>query len=232
MKSPPSNDVMNAERDFQRAQLYGFLSTAFLYPQENWTEDLPQLGSLAVDVDGLHELLSVGPFDLAELQGAFRRTFGLANPLCYETEFGLPHEYRQSQELADISGFYRAFGFTTGGQIRERPDHLSVELEFMYALALKSWRAASQDELEGLEICREAQRKFLGDHLARWLGALPEKPAQTPARSPYPELLRFAAAYVGQDAAALGVPKDSSPSWDLTPFDQDFSCEACPVRPE
>ena len=85
MKSTASNDMLAAERDFQRAQLYGFLSTAFLYPQENWTEDLPQLGPLAVDVDGLQELLSVGPFALDELQGAFRRTFGLANPLCYET---------------------------------------------------------------------------------------------------------------------------------------------------
>ena len=232
MKSTASNDMLAAERDFQRAQLYGFLSTAFLYPQENWTEDLPQLGPLAVDVDGLQELLSVGPFALDELQGAFRRTFGLANPLCYETEFGLPHEYRQSQELADISGFYRAFGYTTGGQIRERPDHLSVELEFMHALALKSWRAAGQDETERLEICREAQRKFLGDHLACWLGALPQKLAQSPARSPYPELLRFAAEYVGRDAAALGVTQDSPPSSDLTPFDLDFSCEACPVRPE
>lgn len=232
MNSVSVESSKQAEKDFQRAQLYGFLSTAFLYPQENWTEDLPQLSLVADKVDPLQEFFSLAPIDLAGLQQAFRRTFWLTNPLFYETEFGLPHEYRQSQELADISGFYRAFGFTTGGDVRERPDHLSVELEFMHMLALKCWLAACRDEQERVEICREAQRTFLADHLARWLGGLPQQMALVPAQSPYPELLRFAADYVRRDAALLGVAEGAAPSPHVTPMDQDFSCEACPVRPE
>ncbi|NIN98480.1 MAG: hypothetical protein GTO49_26570, partial [Anaerolineae bacterium] len=48
--------------------------------------------------------LEVAP--LADLQAEYRSVFGAVGSLCYETEYGLPHEFRQSQELADLNGFY------------------------------------------------------------------------------------------------------------------------------
>ncbi len=32
---------MNTHTAFRRAQVYNFLAHAFLYPQDNWTEDVP-----------------------------------------------------------------------------------------------------------------------------------------------------------------------------------------------
>src|SRR3990172_7219059 len=171
------NDINTPTR---RAQVYRFLADAFLYPgQENWIEDTPlvagilrELAPSALEVWGLE----IGVWDLPALQAEHRRSFGLVGSLCYETEFGLPHEFRQSQELADLAGFYRAFGLrvgrsqSQGGTVRERPDHIAVELEFMYLLALKEAYAAENGMPEQAEICRETQRKFLSDHLGIWIG--------------------------------------------------------------
>src|SRR4030067_283699 len=133
---------MNVVPAVPRAQVYSFLSDAFLYPDENWCEDVPLLGEIISGLDFAPTALAIRPVELARLQAAYRRTFGAAGSLCYETEYGLPHEFSQSQELADINGFYRAFGFTIGGQVRERPDHVAAELEFMSILALHEAYAA------------------------------------------------------------------------------------------
>ena len=113
------------------------------------------------------------------LQAEHRHAFGLVGSLFYETEFGLPHEFRQSQEMADIAGFYKAFGFQVGGSRRERPDHMAVEMEFMYALAVKEAYALAQDQAENAELIADAQSKFMQDHLGKWVGVFSEVLAQS-----------------------------------------------------
>jgi DMSO reductase family type II enzyme chaperone len=166
---------------------------------------------------------------LPQLQTAHRHAFGLTGSLCYETEYGLPHEFRQSQEMADLSGFYRAFGFTLGGPIHERPDHLSVELEFMHLLALKEAYAANQDMTEQVEICVEAQRKFLQEHLGRWIDLFAHSLTLNAGDSVYSTLARFAADFIKADAAWLGVQPEPPQMGEVkhTPFDPDFSCATC-----
>jgi TorA maturation chaperone TorD len=80
----------------------------------------------------------------------------------------------RSQHMADIAGFYRAFGVEPSLVTRERPDHISLELEFMAYLIGKQLRAA-ESGLPGAAadaaICRDAQVKFVREHLAWWLPA-------------------------------------------------------------
>ncbi|MEK7326009.1 MAG: molecular chaperone TorD family protein, partial [Chloroflexota bacterium] len=155
--------------------------------------------------------------------------FGLVGSLCYETELGLPHEYRQSQEMADIAGFYRAFGFNIGGKVRERPDHISAELEFMHVLALKEAYAAERDVLEHVEICIDAQRKFLQEHLGKWVGLLAESLARSAGEGPAPST-RFASELAlslskGQALSAVEGPALSvveGPYVSLARFAADF----------
>jgi DMSO reductase family type II enzyme chaperone len=230
---------MNTETAIRRAQVYRFLADAFLYPGENWLEDLPLLVDILRDLnfevwDGstlLTTSLEFGVWDLPALQAKHRRAFGLVGSLCYETELGLPHEYRQSQEMADIAGFYRAFGFNVGGQVRERPDHISAELEFMHVLALKEAYAAERDVLEHVEICIDAQRKFLQEHLGKWVGLFAESLARSAEEGPYVTLARFAADFVEADAKRFGVAVErrSLAGVKPTPLAPEMSCEACPV---
>ena len=230
------------DQTIQRAQVYYFLSHAFLYPQENWTEDLPWLVNIYRDLNVPVEGETGSPVmavDLETLQAQYREVFGLTGSLFYETELGLPHEFRQSQELADIAGFYQAFGFHTGGTVRERPDHLAAELEFMYLLALKEAYAMENSLTEQAEICADAQRKFLQDHLAAWIGpfcrsleqSTGERLGEDGLQSPYLMLSRLAEVFLVDEAARLEVSITPQQPGALkpTPFNPDYSCAGCAV---
>ena len=223
---------MNTDTAIRRAQIYRFLADAFLYPTENWLEDLPLLGDILRELN-ISESLDSGfwSLELPALQAEHRRVFGLTGSQCYETELGLPHEFRQSQEMADIAGFYRAFGFNIGGKVRERPDHLSAELEFMHILALKEAYAAENGVAEHVEICVEAQRKFLQEHLGQWVGLFAESLKQSATDGPFVALARFGSTLVLADAGRLGVTVEQRPLAGIkpTPLAPEISCEACPV---
>lgn len=68
--------------------------------------------------------------------------------------------------LADLTGFYKAFGVASGDMIL---DHLAVECEFMALLLLREAYAESSGNKEMHEIVKDAQKKFIRDHLGRAL---------------------------------------------------------------
>ena len=215
----------------RRSQLYRFLADALLYPAENWLWDVPLLEPALDELNLGQYQLRGSALDLADLQAEHRRVFGLTGSLCYETEYGLPHEYRQSQEMADIAGFYRAFGFENGGLIRERPDYLSTELEFMHTLTLKEVYAREAGEQEHLEVCVDAQRKFLRDHLAHWLPLFAKRLTQTGVDGLYAEFTNLATVFVAAEADRLDARPEPFrvPEIKATPFNPDFSCGDCPA---
>lgn len=228
--APPDAQAA-AQQAVSRAQVYAFLAAAYLYPFENWSEDVPLIPAIVAGIDFAPAFPALEPASLDTLQAAYRHGFGAAGSLCYETEYGLPHEFRQSQELADISGFYRAFGFAIGGSVRERPDHLAAELEFMHVLALKEAHARLNGLVEPAEVCIEAQAKFLGEHLGTWIDLFAQSLTLNTTDGPYLLLTGFTAAFVQADAARLGVTLTPRNRKEVkhTPFDPDFSCAACPI---
>src|SRR3989338_7480263 len=69
--------------------------------------------------------------------------------------------------LADITGFYKAFGLQVNPS--ERADHISVECEFMSHLILKEIIAIENNlGNETIKIAHDAQVSFGGDHLFKW----------------------------------------------------------------
>jgi DMSO reductase family type II enzyme chaperone len=220
--------TIDAEVAIRRAKVYAFLSTAFLYPRENWTEDLEFALEAAHGLGHTELGLRVDPTDLENLQSEYLRAIGISGPLTYETEYGLDGSFRLSHELADINGFYSAFGFNVGGAVRERPDHLATELEFMHLLVLKELRAP---EAEQIEICVDAQRKFLEDHLGRWIEAFAIRVAFEAKDNLYSELAQFGAAFVMEEVSLLGAKPDPLVPERLkpTPFDTSIGCGDCPI---
>lgn len=89
----------------------------------------------------------------------------------YETEYtkeSPQHSLTQSAQLADISGFYQAFGLEVSETLPDRVDHVATELEFMHILSYKEAYALENHETEHLEIVQDAQQKFLNDHCSKW----------------------------------------------------------------
>jgi DMSO reductase family type II enzyme chaperone len=102
-------------------------------------------------------------------------TFGhVTLPDCplYETACGPTDAFRQPQTLADLNGFYRAFGVEVAAGAGERGDHLAVELEFMHYLAYREAYALEHHGDAEVGLIRDAQRRFLEAHLGRWAPAV------------------------------------------------------------
>ena len=97
----------------------------------------------------------------------------------FETEYGgSDSAFRQPQELADIAGFYLAFGLRQKPETEERVDHIGCQCEFMgflgrkEALVLERGRASaagpSASDHEMLEETRRAGKMFLRGHIGRF----------------------------------------------------------------
>ncbi|MBI3848841.1 MAG: molecular chaperone TorD family protein [Verrucomicrobia bacterium] len=78
----------------------------------------------------------------------------------------------QPHRLADLAAFYGAFGLEVAEDADERHDHICLELEFMCVLAAKeAYALENQLDADELALCRDAQKKFLREHLGRWTPA-------------------------------------------------------------
>ncbi len=212
-----------------RAQIYGFLAHAFLYPAENWTEDLDLFETLCNRAGLEVQVPPETAFDLDSLQAEHRQTFGVTGSLCYESEYGLANEFQMSQEMADILGFYGAFGLRMGGRVRERADHIAAELEFLHVVNLKEAYAWQEHEVEFASICREAQARFLTDHLGRWMSILAQVLQRGMPASLFAWLASVADAWVQLEAARLAVELNPLAVRFLqpTPEGTPFSCAGC-----
>jgi len=85
-----------------------------------------------------------------------------------ETSYRARHLFQLSMRMAEISGFYRAFGLDVAG---ERPDHIAVELEFLAFLCYRESLERAEGRLAAARTMRQAQRRFLERHLGLWSGA-------------------------------------------------------------
>ena len=96
----------------------------------------------------------------------------------YETEYGKERIMAKTNELADLSGFYQAFGLDNNSNdvVHDMPDHVSVELEFYSYLLLKQLFLEENNIQEGIEIVVEGRKKFLNDHLGRFVKSITTRP--------------------------------------------------------
>lgn len=128
-----------------------------------------------------------------------------ANPL-YETEYGRDRALAKGRELADIAGFYRAFGLELNreGAGRDMLDHIAIELEFYAILLLKQARLLALKDAEGSQIVSEARKSFLQDHLGRFVAAIAQRPGVR-AHPFYSLLFRWISDLVAEECERLGV---------------------------
>ncbi len=206
-----------------RAMAYRLLARAFARPDadlaggvltQQLRRALRALGSSDDLMECLADLHSACR-NADRLNEQFVRLFNpsvAANCPPYETEYTGAHVFMRAQQLADVAGFYRAFGLRVASAFHERPDHIAAELEFMQVLVLKEARALAPGERGNARVCRDAQANFLRDHLGRWLAPYAQRLATQAAGGFYGALVAFARTFVAQDARRLGVhPEIAAP---------------------
>ncbi len=225
--------------ELARESLYRFLAAALADPHtRNWRLVLQsQSQELAREAaDYLREQTAVpasalGPGELPleyldlrsflhdltrpiwEIGADYDRIFGLLT--CrecppYETEYHPTSEaFFRAQQLADVAGFYRAFGLEPARATPERPDHIALELEFMAFVLLKKRLALGSEEPERWEragICDDVQRRFFEEHLAWWVPAFATGLLRKAGSGFYARLARILAAFSAAERSHFGLP--------------------------
>jgi nitrate reductase assembly molybdenum cofactor insertion protein NarJ len=103
-----------------------------------------------------------------ELAGRWVRWFDLGRVAPYEGSHVVGTAGGITPRLADVAGFYRAFGVAVAN---DRPDHVVAELEFLALALLREADAVDGGHHEQAEIAGDAIRTFLRDHIGMWIGA-------------------------------------------------------------
>lgn len=131
------------------------------------------LGELTADRASIQPLIQWLSSTAQDRIAAFDAVFGLVTSKdCPPHETDYCHwddpTYRSSQ-MADVGGFYQAFGVQPGGERPERPDHISIEIEFIAFLYQKYAIAMTSANEEHITICQNALQAFVRDHAAWWM---------------------------------------------------------------
>lgn len=175
----------------------------------------PGLGEVPPDRLDLTGVLHALDRPAVELRAAYDRTFGLV--MCrecppYETEYHASAEpFFRAQQLADVAGFYRAFGLDVSARSPERPDHVGLELEFMAFVLMKKREALAGADPVRAAVCDEAERTFFRDHLAWWAPAFCQGLRRKAGEGLLGAAANVLAAFLPVERARLGVPAPRLP---------------------
>ena len=208
-------DPAAVEHALARAALYRLLAGAWLYPTAARLADLARAATTAAENPLLPELRE----PLAALAAAARGAEPAAaaeehvflfdrQVRCspYEGAYGDgPQLAGKSAALADVAGFYAAFGLGPAEGRPDMEDHVGAELEFMSALALKEAWALGAGDAEGVAVTRHAQVAFLRDHLGRWAETFAGEVAAATPLPTYTAAAALLTIWIGAESDRLGA---------------------------
>ena len=104
-----------------------------------------------------------------------------------------------------VLAIYREGGFDIDDEFQELPDHIAVELEFLYLLAFTQTQARQTGDSDALAASEHLQQHFLKEHLGAWIGPFAAAVQAGAKTLFYRELAAFTAHFVGMQAAAPTV---------------------------
>lgn len=110
--------------------------------------------------------------DLQELLVDYTRLFiGPSQPMAMPyASFWLTADQSQRHEATmAVLDFYEEGGFEVSDEFRELPDHVAIELEFLYLLIFTENQAREEGAAEELAGSAALRRRFVGEHLAAWV---------------------------------------------------------------
>lgn len=152
----------------------------------------------------------------------------------YQVEYSPRTLLTSTTVLADIAGFYEAFGLSKVDGNRDRVDHLCLELEFAAYVSLQAATLSEAGDEEGFDIVRDARASFLEDHLGRWIPRFREAVIEETDSAFYQSLAAFGCDLVAADCHLLGAeptvfPED--PPNPMAAFENEdegnFRCNTC-----
>jgi len=187
----------------------------------------PPTPETAVELEALAGALAAhpgAPPELEELRAAAESTpveeLVAAHERLFDGDVAVPpyegsyelDPFRQTRQMADVAGFYRAFGAEVGGPASERADHAGTELEFLAFLGLRRIEAADAGRDDEATRCSEIEASFLTEHAGRWLPVFFAGLADRAPDSFHHALGRIGGRVVAAELEARGLEVDFVPA--------------------
>lgn len=101
----------------------------------------------------------------------------------------------------DVRNWYEKEGLDV--VINDAPDHIAMELEFMYYLAVKQIQVTKEENSQDIQLYQQKQKTFLCSHLARWLPEFTEDVQKNAQTEFYKKLAGLTEMFVRKDAETL-----------------------------
>jgi TorA maturation chaperone TorD len=206
----------------QRGSIYGLLATVY---RREMTSDLlhqikdPQFLGVLSDL-GIE--LNNGFFRkpdkelLEDLAVEYARLFlGPGKHISPHESVHHKKEGTQSGQLwgestAEVKKIIEASGLEYKTEYTGLPDHISVELEFMQQVIMREKQAWQDDDKEIAQLCQENEKKFVDEHLFRWIPEFCEK-VITEADLPfYREMARLTKTFLEFEKQELNKLKNNT----------------------
>lgn len=182
----------------KRAASYKFLSECYYLPDDELIQRIVDIAQTdrffikledcippAIELDSLRidfTKLFVGPFKLfAPPYGSF---YLENNRIMGDSTVNVRKLY-EDEELDIV--------------IKDAPDHIAMELEFMYYLVAKQTQATNEENLQAIQLYQQKQKAFLNFHLARWLPEFAENVQKNAQTEFYKELAQLTWMFVQKD---------------------------------
>ena len=209
-----------AQTAAQRSRMYQLLTVAFGFPDEefyaavcdgSFLRAVTEVGGgLPYDVSDAATLgLATGGESKTEFESEYIRLFdvGAAGPPC--PLYGGAYGGDRMKTMEEATRFYHFFELRLSPQLRELPDHITTELEFLHYLTFRE-AEARQNDADASPLLR-AQRDFLARHLCRWVPRLEARLAKQKTLPFFPAVVRFACAFFERDQAYASAAADQWP---------------------
>ena len=163
-----------------REDLCRFLSACYYEPAAEFVEE-KLFGNMLIAARRLDPYLAEHARKLGEAFAAqsleellvdYTRLFlgpvqALASPYG-ESWLSVPAPTEDTPPLAVLE-LYSQGGFEIDEEFRERPDHVAVQLEFLYLLIFNQNRAVGAGKSDEAATTRSLQQRFLAEHLGAWI---------------------------------------------------------------
>lgn len=239
--------LQDRQEPLAAASLYRLVALGFTYPDRM---QINAMGAAIVNV--LAPAGAIGPSTFAQALRALLRALRMIPPQSLAEEYsrlflgsglvplregGYGDGLRfagQPFDIADLNGFYAAFGFELAQTAPSPPDHLGTEIEFVSLLHLKKAVALRKGQFRNAAIVDQAMARFLEDHPGRWTAALETALQEANAAAPYALLATLLRKAIAVDCARLGAkPRPARRGTARDPLEGDtFICPLAGHEPE
>jgi TorA maturation chaperone TorD len=201
------------DRGIARADLCRFLAACFYQPGPEFVEERLFASMLAAAVRVNPEFAA----DVKRMDAAFaaedpetllvdytRLFLGPVAPLAkpYGSSWQDGQQTLMRESSMEVQELYAQGGFEVDDDFHDLPDHVAVELEFLYLLIFRETQATAGGDVDAMSAMSALRRQFLAEHVGVWIGPFTTAMHDGAETAFYRELAGLTARFVAEEAAA------------------------------